>query len=276
MKILLRFVNSLLAISLIIAALCLALSQIFTFQRVTKAADDSGAYPVLAQALPVQMATDSAKGDVALQQQLTTALGQVVTPDYIQNKFDNFFEQLDLLLRGEGDSASIDFSDLRAQLKQKGIDMPADQIQPLVVKREQVGGLTSSITISKRLGFDAAIVTAVLLVVSLLLSYLVGNYRSLGLTLLVAGVIYGLLILLISAIIGSTANNLKLDGPMQVLAPPLQKFLTTLGLQLRTEFGILAIVISAVGILLLIFSGLLPKKSAKPPKLSKKLAKETF
>ncbi|HSX48274.1 MAG TPA: hypothetical protein VLF41_02120 [Candidatus Nanoarchaeia archaeon] len=269
MKVLLRFINSLLTIAIIVTATAFTLSQVFTYDRISKAADSSGAYQALAKALPAQIASDSAAGNPAVQQQLNAAITQVATPDYIKAKFDNFFQQFDVLLRGQGATAVIDFGDLRASLRQKGVDLPADQMQPLVVQQAQVAGLSKGLIISRQVGLGALIGTVVLLVISLLISYLVGTYRSLGLSLGVAGFIYGLIILLINAILGSTANNLKLQGPVNVLTPSLQKFLTELSNQLRAQFVILALVLVVIGALLLIFSGLLPKKPTKTKTLKK-------
>lgn len=264
MKIGLRFINTLLAIAIVVAGSSMALNKMLDHKRLQEAASNSGAYETLATALPPQLASDLSQGNPAVQARLAEAIAGIMTPGYVKAKFDSLFDQFESIKEGEGESMSIDFTDLRAQLRAQGIALPADQLQPLVFQKQQVApmiGLTNS---SAQIAQIAIIAAVVLLVISLLMSFLSGSYRSLGFGLLTAGIILGLIILLITAVISSMGNNMNLEGPINVLTPSIQKLLAEISGQVRNQFGIGAAAIAILGLLLAIFSGLLPKHHAAP------------
>src|SRR5688572_19678555 len=104
MKIGLRFINSLLAIAIIVAGSSMALNKMLDHKRLQEAASNSGAYETLAKALPPQMASDASQGNPALQTRLTEAISGIMTPSYVKGKFDSLFSQYESLVDGEGES----------------------------------------------------------------------------------------------------------------------------------------------------------------------------
>ena len=192
--------------------------------------------------------TEITKGIASAPPDMTAKLQTIITPAILQTKINSALDQFQTYYRGDGQSPTIDLTDLAAQAQAAGVPVQADSS---LSKPIQLGGNGKARNASKtfddvRLG---TIVASLVLIAALLaVSWKRHRYVALPNVLISVGVLIGLLALIFALTPGLATHYIKFDTASNAFTSIGKDLATSIAHDLAWRFGMIAGVCLFVGI----------------------------
>lgn len=198
-------------------------------------------------------------------------IGAIITPKYVQGKFENYFGQLEARYRDGGPKPKLDLSDLNQLAEKNGFKLKDAPAQPLElgdpVSLDSAKGFFSNL---EKIKIGGLIASLVLLGVTWLAGAAHSRFKSLSKTLLFSGI--GLLpnVLLFKFLPGLITATIERDAKTKAIAPALKPLLESLFGAVANRFLIAAGVLAGLAGVSFAVYLFLEKRAASKPKPPKR------
>lgn len=200
-------------------------------------------------------------------------IGAIITPAYVQGKFESYFVQLENRYRHDGPKPTLDLTDLNQIAERNGFKLKDAPQKPLELGDPLDPKIASGFFANmNKVKIGGLIISLILLAVTWLAGAAHARFKSLGKTFIWSGV--GLLpnVAVFKFIPGAVAATIQRDPKTQALGPAVKPLLDSLFGAVANRFLVAAGVLAALGAICFGVYMFLEKRGAgkpKPPKAKK-------
>jgi hypothetical protein len=260
MKLLAFLTNFLLVIAIIGTSLLLVADRTASAKYIASIAQRTNTYQTLSVLLPQKIADQASNGDPVQHAQILKAMQAALTPEYIQGLLTSSLTQFQDVIKANGQEVNINLNEIAVRARASGLDVPDKQFQNVTIPAELIRQPIKVTHIAETTKLALLGATIVLLLLSLYLGYRRGKYTGLGVALIVSGVIEAVFVVGFVVAPDRLLAKVKFDDQIAAFTPLIHRIVNQLVYDLRLEFGIIAGVFIALGILMLVFGRRLPKQ----------------
>jgi hypothetical protein len=271
MKFLLRWLTHLVA-GVLVAAVCVAVMTmvidhtLFSSHYIEQQAVQTNTYPHLSVALTNELLQygnfSSPQAKMILQENLT--------PTVLQTKISSALNQLEAYYKGNGQVPTIDLTDIAANIRAAGLPLPANST---IDKPITFGSNTQAKGISKKfedVKFVSLLVTVILVVTLLVLSWEQHRWSTLPDVAMVCGLLLGLIATSLALVPHIINPYIRLNFASNAFTDIAHDLIFSISRNLAQQIGIIAGVLFIVGLITRII--LAKVKPAQPKTVSQRLA----
>lgn len=226
----------------------------FTTNKLAETAEQSGVNAAVSSVASEQLTTQVAANLGVAPEQLPPEYANLVSESYVTTKTNQLFDQLQAYFDGQGNGIILDLSDLATTASVQGLSLDTSQLQPIVIspppstENQSTPLLNPDVT-----KWVVYIVTAVLLLVSIVLSVIRRSVKGLAVALLCSGTVLGLFALVGKLIDATLIERITFNGNLAELTGPVRVFASTIFININTLYFYQFLGLVAVGALCLLF-----------------------
>jgi hypothetical protein len=212
---------------------------------------EANGYNRLSTALSAEIAQEAGADNP----QVAATAQKILTPQVLRQRTDQALDQYQANLKGNGQVPTIDLSDLAAQAQAAGVQIPADSAlnQPIKLAPANAAGSKPAQQVDRTK--IALVVAVVLLLVLAFTSWKSKRYTTIPNALISTGVIIGLIALGILGSQKAIEHFVKFDFTSNAFASIGNDVVTSIAKDIGHRYGMIAIILLAVGIVTRIIAG---------------------